>query len=276
MKAGFFMADINLNEPVDAAKAMRANSANLLTGQDTRTNNFLNKFTDVINSQGTTSALADRIGNEIGLPTLRANSQSLNNTLFQLPQTYSAATRGFDVNANQLSRIIGQKQSEIAPAAALAQSNTQNAENTLNTRLGYAKDDWNRQLLPLNSEQNFLTDRMARETSLYTQDNQNELNAIIQKVQNGITLSEGEKNRAQQLAIAEKGYENALKVATSNNQPAKTSPFMTVGEGSSIFNTSTGQQVYTAPKTYAPGTGTSGTNNYLPPQSTFNWGQYGL
>lgn len=242
----------DLQEPVNAARAMRGNTAGLLAGQDLKTEGFLGKFTDTINKQGTTEALATRIGEELGLPTLQKNAFNLQQQMYDIPSTYSAATRGFDVNANQLSRIIGQKQTELGPTAQRATDQAQFAQGQLSTRLGYAQNDWARQLLPLNSEQAFLTDRMARETSLYTQDNQNELNAILAKMQGGITLSEGEKSRANALAIAEKGYENALKVATMNNQQKKESPFITVGEGSSIFNTSTGKSMYTAPKSYAP------------------------
>lgn len=45
----------------------------------------------------------------------------------------------------------------------------------------------------------------------WTFSNQIELDKLLANQQAGITLSEGEKNRAQQLSIAEKGFENALK-----------------------------------------------------------------
>jgi len=37
-----------------------------------------------------------------------------------IPQTQTQATRGYDVNSNQLSRIIGAKQAELAPVAQQA------------------------------------------------------------------------------------------------------------------------------------------------------------
>lgn len=246
------MADVNLDAPLQAAQAQKGELQNLFNTQRGETTGFLNNFSNFLGSQPTSSALAERIGNELNLPQLRANSQSLNNTLFQLPQTFSAGTRGFDVNNNQLSRIVGQKQSEIAPAAALAQSNTQNAENTLTTRLGYEQADQNRALLPWQMEQGFLGDRLARETTGYSNQMQSELDAIIARMQAGITLSEGEKNRAQQLSLAESGYQNALKLAQVNNQAA---PFMSVGEGNSIFDPKTGKFVATAPKTSVAGSG---------------------
>ena len=230
------MADYNLNEGVDTVAQQRLKNQQFLTGQNQVTSDFLTKFGNVITGQGTTQGAAERIGGELGLPALRQNAFNLQQQLIDIPEVYKAGTRGFDVNANQLARIINQRSGEIAPLAQRATAQAQFGEQELGTRLGYLQNDWNRQLLPLTTEKDFLADRFAREASMYTQDNQNELNAILDKIKNGITLSEGEKNRAQQLAIAEKGYENALQLAREKaNQP------YAVASGSSIYNPVTGK-----------------------------------
>ena len=227
------MADApDLNQISALTDAQKANTASFLGGQNAETADFLKRYTGAITAQPSMSALATRIGGELGLPQLQANSQSLQNTLFNLPSTYSKATTGYDVNANQLARIIGQKQSEIAPAASLAQSNLQNAQNTLTTRLGYEQADQNKQLLPYQTEQNLLSDRLARETTLFSQDNQRELDGLITKINAGITLSEGEKNRAQQLALAEQSYQNQLKL--QQNQQSQPN---FVGVNGGLYNT---------------------------------------
>ena len=255
---GFFtsMADYDINAPVAQAAANKKELGNIFQGQRGETSDFLNRYTGAIQGQEKTSALAQRIGGELGLPTLQANARSMQNTLFNLPSTYSKATTGYDVNANQLARVVGTKQAELAPAAELAQQNAQDAQNTLNTRMGYEQMDQQKALIPYQSEQGLLSDRMARESSGYTTMMQGELDAIVQKMNAGITLSEGEKNRAQQLAIAEAGFKNALKIAEMNQQ--KQDPFVAMGEGTTLFNTQTGQKVYTAPKTATPQAGGSG------------------
>lgn len=230
------MADSpDLNQITNLTDAQRANTGTFLSGQDKATQDFLNKYTNTINSQPTTSAMATRIGAELGLPQLQANATSLNNTLYNIPSVYSKATTGYDVNANQLSRLIGQKQSEIAPAAALAASNAQAAEGNLATRLGYEQADQNKALLPLQTEQSFLQDRLARETTLFSQENQSELDGLIAKIQAGVTLSEGEKNRAQQLAVAEQNYQNQLKL--QQNQQSQPN---FVGVNGGLYNTTSG------------------------------------
>src|SRR3990167_5534511 len=207
------MAEVNLNEPVDAIARQRLANQEFLAGQNQATTQFLDKFGNVIAGQGTTQGAAQRIGEELGLPQLRQNAFNLQQQLIDIPEVYKAGTRGFDVNANQLARIINQKTSEIAPFAQRATAQAQFGEQELGTRLGYLQNDWNRQLLPLNSEQAFLADRFARETSMFSQDNQRELDALLAKMNAGVQISENEKDRILELSKLEKEYENELKIA---------------------------------------------------------------
>ena len=194
--------------PAAAAARQKTDNAAFLSGQDAQSQDFLNRFRSTLGGQASTQALADKIGQEIGLPQLQANAQALNKTIFNLPATYSKATTGFDVNQNQLDRVVGTKQAELAPAAALAADAAQRAESNVNTRLGYAQRDQDRELLPYQTEQQLLSDRLARETTLYSQANQAELDSLIAKMQAGIQLSEAEKNRAHELSVQEQNYEN--------------------------------------------------------------------
>ena len=201
------MPDVNINEITDLIAHQQAGTPGFLRGQQETTADYLKRYTDFINSQEGASAMAGRIGTELGIPTLQANATMLRNTLTNLPSTYSKATTGYDVNQNQLSRIIGQKAGELSPMVQTAETSLAGAQGNLATRMGYEQADQAKALLPYQTEQDLLTDRLAREATLYSQENQNELNALIAKIDAGITLSEGEKNRAQELAIAEKNYQ---------------------------------------------------------------------
>ena len=107
----------------------------------------------------------------------------------------------------------------------------------------------------------------------WTFENQSELSRLLANQQAGITLSEGEKNRAQQLAVAEKNFENQLRL---NAQQASLNPkqnYMAVGAGTSIFDPQTNSFVGTAPykpastgSKYVPNFGTSSSISSL-------WGQ---
>lgn len=252
----------DLNQLTNLTASQKAGTSGFLAGQNTETADYLKKYTDFINSQEGASAMASRIGGELGIPTLQANATMLQNTLTNLPSTYSKATTGYDVSQNQLSRIIGQKASELQPMVTTAENSLQNAQNTLNTRMGYEMTDEEKALRPYTMEKDLLSERQAREATLYTADNENELNALIQKLNMGITLSEGEKNRANQLALQEKQYQQALDVAKQNN--ANTTPNTQVVESGGkkyLIDSGTGKII----ATYG-----TGTTNGAPPLTKVN------
>ena len=230
------MPEYDLNAGVNTVTAQRAANAKFLEGQNALTSQFLDKFGNVINNQGTTADAAARFGEEAGLPTLQKNAFNLNEQILGIPALHTSGTRGFDVNANQLGRIINEKTAQIAPFAQEATRLAQFAENSVNTKLGYLQNDWNRQLLPLTTEKDFLTDRMARETSMYTQDNQNELNAILAKISTGVAIDEKERDRAHALALQEAQYDLALR--NTRNTP------MAIASGTMGYYTPEGNQIY--------------------------------
>lgn len=206
------------NKQTSAFNTFYGNQSNDISG-------YLSKLYGFSNAQPTTQALSDRIAGQLNLPALRQSSAQLNQTLYQLPSTYSAATTGHNVNANQLARIIGQKQSELAPSAALAQQNVQGAEQTLNQRLGYEAQDYQNRLDSYKTEGSLMNDRLARESTGFGALQERELNALIAKFQTGVTLTEGERNRANALAIAEKQYQAAKYSADKQFEAAKLNPF---------------------------------------------------
>ncbi len=261
--------DPNIQAPVDTANKQRAATPGFLAGQNAETSDFLTRFRSLLGGQESTTAMASRLGEGLNLPTLQKNAQTMQQTLADIPQTYSAATRGFDVNANQLSRIIGQKTTELAPSAQRAQDQADFAQNQVSTLLGYGQRDQDRQLIPFQTEQSLLSDRLARETTLYTQDNQHELDAIISKMNAGITLSEAEKNRAQELSIAEKNFENAKALNVQQAQlTGKDNRYITLSDGATLYDTLTGKVVSENNKNFAGTGGGINISQYRDPTST--------
>ena len=281
----------DINAPVAAAQAQKGQLEGLYGTQRGETNDFLGRLGSFVGSRPTSQALSERIGGELGLPQLRANSQNLNNTLFNLPQTYSKGTTGFEVNQNQLDRVVGTKQAQLAPAAALASQNTLNAENQLTQRMGYEQQNFQNNLIPFQSEQGLLSDRLSRESTGYSNQMQNELSAIISKVQNGVALSEGEKNRANQLAVAEASFQHAMELQKQSQgaQGAQTQ-VIDVGGRRKLINTQTGQVIQdlgSTPSGVAGASTNTGSfydpfkspNSVQTPQGSnqsFNYGKFGL
>lgn len=211
--AGGGSSNVDLNALTNLTAQQRAGTSNFITGLNTESADYLKRYTDFINSQEGMTAAAQRIGGELGIPTLQANATMLRNTLTNLPSTYGKAMTGYDVNANQLARIIGQKSSELSPLVTTTETSLQAAQGNLATRLGYLTTEQAKALLPYQTEKDLMINKWARETTLFSEDNQRELDALIAKINAGVTLSEGDKNRANALAIQEKQYQQALEVA---------------------------------------------------------------
>lgn len=208
MYAGFQLP--NLTGAVDRQRSM---GQRLLGNQDLMTSNFLGNYGNAIGGQEKMRAMYGRLGDELGLPGLQRNAQNLTAQLEAIPQTYANATRGFDVNANQLARIQNTKAAQLAPLAQKATTQAQNAQNLIATQMQLGQAEQQKELLPYQMQGQFLTDRLARETSMFTQDNQNELQALTAKMNAGIQLTEAEKNRAQELEVQRRNFENSKALA---------------------------------------------------------------
>jgi len=211
------LGKIGGNAVASAASAIPGKQANLITKQAGEGSDYLTRFRQAIMGQEALPHMFTRIGDELNMPNLRTAAVGLQNQLTNLPETYSKATRGFDVNANQLGRIIGTKAAALQPAVETATNALESAQGVQGQMIAANQAEQAKQLKPYETEQSFLTDRWAREQTGFTSANQQELDGLIAKMNAGVTLSEGEKQRANQLSIAEKGYANALKIAEMNN-----------------------------------------------------------
>lgn len=185
----------------------KQNTGNLLSGQDIQTGNWLSNYSNALQHQETLPAMYTRIGEELNIPGLQRQSQDLTANLNAIPETYGNATRGFDVNANQLSRIVGTKQAALAPLQQQAVSQLQTAEQQRQAQAAAYVAQQEKEMQPYMYEREFLTDRIARETSMFTQEAQNELAALNAKTSAGVQLSEGEANRKNELEKLAKQFE---------------------------------------------------------------------
>jgi hypothetical protein len=168
---------------------------------------LLDRYRGTIASQESLPAMNERIGSELGLPALRQNAFQLNETLRNMPQVQSQATRGFDVNANQLQRIIASQQGKMAPLAQEATRASQFAEGELGERMRLSQAEQARQLQPFEMERDLLSDRIAREMTAFSQQKEQELTVLLTKFNRDNYLSDREWQRANELADAESEFD---------------------------------------------------------------------
>ncbi len=181
--------------------------ANFSSGQYGKMTDFMDRYRMGVAKQEALPHMYQRIGMELGIPNLQQSVNTLGKTYAELPQTYGNATRGFDVNANQLARTISTKAGELAPALQSAQQALSGAQQEAQTRTGYGLAQQQKELEPFKTEQQMLSEFLAREQSGFTTGAQMELDGLLQKLQSGIALTEAEKQRAHQLAQLEKQFE---------------------------------------------------------------------
>lgn len=229
------------------AATQKANTTALLGNQATQQEDYLSRFRAAIGGQETLPAMYSRLGSELGLPELQKRQQMLTEAVRATPQLQTQSARGMDVNENQRQRIIAAKLAELSPAAQLATEQAQTATGQLQTAMGFEQSQQQKELAPFQTEQTLLQDRQAREIAAYSEADQRELDGYIAKMNAGITLSEGEKNRANQLAIAEKGFEIQKMQIAASAAKTTTPSIKTFSQGGKtyLYNEATGQIVGT-------------------------------
>lgn len=211
-------SQLDLNEPANREVTNRGFLTNLFAGQRGDTTGYLDRLTGAIRNQEPLTHMYDRIGRELNIPNLRANAVGAANTLTNLPYALSGAARGFDVNANQLTRAIATKTAGLQPLVETTQRALQSAQDVMGQRIGFTQEQQKKELLPYQSEEKFLADRFARETSGYSESFERELKGLLAKLQAGVTLNEGERDRANAIALQKMIYDQAIKTTEMNNR----------------------------------------------------------
>lgn len=201
------LAKTGANDVSAFAKTLPGAQAGLVAKQAGESNDFLTRLRQGIAGQEGLTHMVQRWGDQFNIPTLQKAVSGLTSTLANLPETYSKATRGFDVNENQLNRIVGGKSAALAPTLAGANAALSGAQQQQQQMIAATQADQAKQLKPFESEQAILSERWAREQTGFTAANGQELDGLIAKMNAGVTLSEGEQDRANKLAVAEKQYQ---------------------------------------------------------------------
>ena len=199
---------------------MPATAADLAAKQATTENEFLKRYAGAIGGLTPISTIASRLESELGIPQARRLTTGLTQTaldiegrLSALPRNIESETRGFDVNAAQLAKIkeartapVVTQLSETARAAERANINLRSLGEQAGQRLGYEVAEQERGLRPLETEAAMISDRLAREVTMYTVERQNETSLLVAKLAKEGTLEAAEIKRLADLALQEDKY----------------------------------------------------------------------
>ncbi len=188
-------------------------SEDVINRQKGGMDDYLNRFRGAIGRQEQLGDMYKRIGNELGLPQAQQAVNTLTSTVANLPGELTRSARGADVNQGQLTRQIAEKVAPVQGALTAASAELAGTRDALGQQIGFEQSQQAKDLAPYQTEQQMLSEYYAREMTGYNQAAERELNGYIQKLNAGITLTEGEKTRANQLAMAEMDYKKAIETA---------------------------------------------------------------
>lgn len=223
---------------------------NGVTGsQDKTQNSYIDAFKNQIASQPSTTQ-AYQTGQQIyNVQPLQDTANALTNTMLNTPNNNLNASRGFNVDAGQISQQNSQDLQRLAPAQQAAQNNAttaqQNATNYAN--LQYEQNQMN--ILPEQQQQAYLMQQYAAQQTGWTTAQADQLSALQAKMTQGVALSAAEQQSYASLANAEASYQGAIQAAqtTANASMANAKTQyqnQIIGQGGSYFNPTT-KQYYT-------------------------------
>ena len=196
---------------------------------------FLGEFGEKLAGQETLSAAADRFAGELQIPQLREEqlrlgeeSGDITSQLFGLPGQIAGTTRESLVTEAQRQGLVQaaatplqRNLAQISAAGERVGARLSSAEMQLGQRLGLQQAELDRELLPFELGFTLLQQQQAREFSGYTFREQSELDRLVANQATGAGLSEGERNRLNELAIKEVEFRNALDQIKAGGEQAR-------------------------------------------------------
>lgn len=214
--------------------------------------NLNNNLSGEIAGQGTVPDLINQYDNKYGVPQLQSSIQAgteqydaLGNQIMNMPNSIAQRSQESILTQGQKDRQVQAESAPLLQAQGLLgqnlsrqQANLGVAQSNASKMVTAEQVQQEKELMPfLKAYDNEAILSSMRMTG-WSFENQSELSRLLANQQAGITLSEGEKNRAQQLAIAEKGFQNELEKQKLSNEAQRYS----LPKGNTLVNSS-GQKV---------------------------------
>lgn len=241
-------------------------------------------YAGAIDAQTKVPDLITNYNNQFGVPQLQKQIQTgqeaydaLGNTISNIPTDIAQRSQESILTQGQKDRQV---QAESAPllkqqgvlgqTIARQQTNLGTAQTNAGQMVTAEQAQQTKELQPWLQKYSDESILSSMRMTGWTQENSQELQTLLANQQAGITLSEGDKNRANALALKEADFEDQLKL---NSQQASLTPknnYIAAGAGTSIFDPSTNSFVATAPykptasaPSYTPNFGTTSSANNI-------------
>lgn len=237
-------------DPTSSANSVRGGYNNLFgsqvgAGGPTNSTDYAKLYADTIAKNPTATQLYSTANDIFNVPNLQNNAIRLNNAVTnEVPNAYNLA-RGFDYGDAQVQNKINTDLRFMSPQANAAQANANTAAGLASQWVNQGMTQNQINLLPVQQQGQMLGEALARQSTGFDIAAQNELQGLVAKLNAGVTLSQAEIQRANELMKASQAYETALGVANINKQSAMGvaqigNQYQTVPAGQTLVNTFNG------------------------------------
>ena len=192
----------------------------ILKSQEKERQALFGQYTAASQAQEPLQAAYTRLGTEAGVPELektiggfKTNIADVQNRLNQLESNINERIKGQDVSEAQRQRIIGYEATpltkqlgELGTAMAPYTEQLSGAQSKIATQLGLISQDQQKALQPLIMQIDSISDRFAREITMYNAQKETTLTALMDKLTRERQLADREWQQAQDLAAEERKW----------------------------------------------------------------------
>lgn len=214
----------------------------------------LNKnYTAAIAGQEKTPQLISRYNDLYGVPQMQQQVQQgteqydyLGNQVRSMPNQIAQRSQESILTQGQKNRQVNaesapllEQQGMLGQNLSRIQSNLGTAQTNASAMVSATQVDQQKELSTWLKRYDTEAIMGSMRMTGWTFENQSELDRLLANQSAGVTLTNSERDRLNALSIAEKGFENAIKVQQMKNDASK---YATVPYNSGIYNTQTGQK----------------------------------
>ncbi len=233
-----------------ATKQQTADYNALLSRQQQQQSDLFGQYSSAVNAQPKLTDVFSQLQGQYGIPAAQQQLQGykdqvtrvqglLNNLVPDIASrtqgtltTQAMRDRMAAAEGNKLSTNLNSLGTAMQPYADIVSSGNQ----AVSTLLPLYAQDQQKALQPLEMQINSLGDRFAREITGYTTGAQNELSALMDKLNKQFSLSEQDWQHAQQLAAQESQYNQYLQGVKLANTPAQSNGPMITAQQQNDYN----------------------------------------
>jgi hypothetical protein len=249
---------INSFNPNATATSQQNNTGNLFNTQQNQTNDYIGQYSKAVANNPTVTSLYNK-GNEMfNVPQLAQQATNLNNQMTGAVPSGYAGARGFDISNTDVQNGIAQRTAYLQPQANAANANYNSAAGLASQYVTAGQAQNQQNLLPIQAEQQNLLQQQAAQATGWNNAAQSEFQALVSKMNAGVTLSQAELDRANILASQETSYLNQITASQATVNVAKIgAQFQKVDKGQNLVNT-LGQTILNPSMTNTTGVQTYG------------------